>query len=116
MATITLGRDCTFTAGEHSAGVRSVIATETTQEIEVRPYGSREIFSYTTGYSVEVQVETIDGDFVDAAVAACEAGDEIEVSGTGFAFTAVVTNVTNSQPLDDVCSYAITFKRTGNYR
>jgi hypothetical protein len=116
MATITLGRNCTLTAGDHSAGVRNVTATETTQEIEVRPYGSREIHSYTTGYSVEVQVETIDGDFVDAAVTACEAGDEVEVSGTGFAFTGVVTNVTNNQPLDDVCSYTITFKKTGNYR
>jgi len=116
MANITLGRNCTLTAGTHSAGVRSVTATETTQEIEVRPFGSRDINSYTTGYAVEVQVETIDGDFVDAAVAWCENGDDVQVSGDGFSFTGVVTNVTNSQPLDDVCSYTITFKKTGNYR
>jgi len=116
MATITLGRDCTITVGEQSGGVRSVTATESVQEIEVRPFGSREINSYTTGYTVEVQVETIDADFVDAAVVWCETGEEVEVSGTGFAFTGVVTSVTNSQPLDDVCSYAISFKKTGNYR
>jgi ABC-type amino acid transport substrate-binding protein len=108
---IVLGRDCTVSLNDSAVGgVRTVTATETTQEIEVRPFGSRSIFTYTTGYGVEVQIETIDADAVDAAVTLLESGDVVAVTGDGFSFYGVVTNVTNSQPLDDVCVYTISVR------
>lgn len=117
MAAYTLGRDCTVSVGDTVAGVRSVTASDSTEEITVKPFGSREIFTYTTGYSVEAQIESIDFDFVTAMVDYCESGETVFVDGTGFQFWGVVTNVTNSQPLDDVCSFTVTLKVTNqDYR
>lgn len=115
---IDLGKDCTVTwATGAMAGVRSVVASETTREIEVRPRASRNIFTYTVGYSVEVQIETIDSADASAAITAAESGAKVVVAGTGFSFDAVVTSVTSNQPLNDVVSYTITLQRTGsNYR
>lgn len=115
---IVLGRDCTVSLNAVPVdGVRTVTATETTQEIEVRPFGSRSIFTYTTGYGVEVQIETIDGAAADAAVSLLESGSAVAVTGTGFSFYGVVTNVTNSQPLDDVCVYTISVRASSqSYR
>ena len=117
MPTYTLGRNCTVIVGEASGGVRNVTASDSTEEITVKPFGSRNIYTYTTGYSVEAQIESIDGDFVDAMVGYCESGEAVSVSGTGFSFYGVVTSVTNSQPLDDVCTYTATVKVTNqSYR
>lgn len=108
---IVLGRNCTVSLnGSPVDGVRTVTASETTQEIEVRPFGSRAIYTYTTGYGVEVQIETIDADAVDSAVTLLEGGTVVAVTGDGFSFYGVVTNVTNSQPLDDVCVYTISVR------
>lgn len=109
---ITLGRDCTLSVNGDSASARSVTASETTEEIQLRPFGSREVFAYTTGYALDVTVESIDSDFYDSAVGWCEGGTEVSVSGTGFSFTGVVTSVSESQPLDDVVSFTVVFKRT----
>lgn len=109
---ITLGRDCTLSVNGDSASARSVTVSETTEEIQVRPFGSREILAYTTGYALEVSVESIDSDFYDSAVGWCEAGTEISVSGTGFSFTGVVASVSESQPLDDVVTFTVVFKKT----
>lgn len=115
---IVLGRNCTVSLnGSAVGGVRTVTATETTQEIEVRPFGSRLVHTYTTGYGVEVQIETIEGAAVDAAVSLLESGAAVAVTGTGFSFYGVVTNVTNSQPLDDVCVYTISLRASSqSYR
>lgn len=115
---IDLGKDCTVTwAGGQLAGVRSVTANESTREIEVRPFATRNVFSHTVGYSVEVQIETIDSADATAAITVLESGAKFTLTGTGFSFDATVTNVTANQPLDDVVSYTITARRTGsNYR
>lgn len=109
---ITLGRDCTLAVNGGSASARSVTASESTEEIQVRPFGSREVCTYTTGYSLEVSVESIDDGFYDSAIGWCEAGTEVTVSGTGYSFTGVVTSVSDSQPLDSVRSFTVVFKRT----
>lgn len=110
---ISLGRDCSLTVnGSSVSGVRDVTATESTDEIEFRPFGSREICKYTTGYSLEVSVECIDDALHSNAIGWCEAGTEVTVSGTGFSFTAVVSSVADRQPLDDVRSFTVVFIRT----
>lgn len=117
MATYILGRDCTISVGGDSEGVRSVTASESTEEITVKPFGGRCIYTYTTGYLVEVQVESIDSGFRDSMIGYCESGAAIQISGTGFTFCGVVASVTNTQPLDDVCTYVVTLKVTSqSYR
>lgn len=110
---ILLGRDCSLTVnGQPVAGVRSVTASESTQEIEVRPFGSRQVFTYTTGYAVEIAIETIESSTAVDAVGFLQAGTELAVVGTGFSFVGVVTSVTDNQPLDDVRSFTITIRKT----
>lgn len=115
---IDLGKDCTVTwAGGQLAGVRGVTANESTREIEVRPFASRNVYAHTVGYSVEVQIETIDSADAATAITAIESGAKFTLTGTGFSFDAIVTNVSANQPLDDVVSYTITARQTGsNYR
>lgn len=115
---IVLGRNCTVSLnGVAVPGVRTVTASETTQEIEVRPYGSRAVHTYTTGYDIEVEIETIDGTAADSAVALIESGAAVAVVGTGFSFYGVVINVTNDQPLDGVCVYKISLRASSqSYR
>lgn len=109
---IILGRDCTITVGGDPVSARDVTASESAEEIAFKPFGSRDVYTYTTGYSVEVSVESIDDAFFDDAVGWCEAGTELAVAGTGFSFTGVAVSVSVRQPLDDVCTYTVVFKRT----
>lgn len=109
---ISLGRDCTISVNGSAVSARDVTVSETTEDIDVQPFGSREICKYTTGYSVEVTVESIDDSFYTSAVGWCEAGTEVELNGTGFSFNGVVSSVSFRQPLDDVCSYTAVFRKT----
>lgn len=109
---ISLGRDCTISVNGGAASARDVTATESAEEIEIRPYGSREILKYSIGYTLEVSVEFIDDALYDSAVGWCEAGTEVTVTGTGFSFTAIVASVSDRQPLDDVRSFTAVFHRT----
>jgi hypothetical protein len=109
---IVLGRDCTLDIGGSVAGVREVTYTGTAEEIQYQPYGSRDVFRYTTGYSQEVTVESIDDSFLSDAKDYLASGEDVSVSGTGFTFNAVVVSVNARQPLDDVCSFTVVFKVT----
>lgn len=111
---IVLGRDCTISVNGGSVSARDVTATETTEEIAIKPFGSRDVFTYTTGYSLEVSVESIDDAFYVLAVGWCESGEVVAVSGTGYSFDGVCTNVSMRQPLDDVCSYTAVFRRSSS--
>jgi hypothetical protein len=58
---ISLGREFTLSiAGSEVAGVRDTTVNETANEITFQPYGSRQVFTYTTGYSLDLSFETID--------------------------------------------------------
>lgn len=111
---ILLGRDCSITAGGNSVSVRDVTLTETADEITVKPFASRDVFTYSTGYSLEVSAEGIDDTFYVSAVGWCESGETVVISGTGFSFDAVCVSVSMRQPLDDVCSYTAVFRRTNS--
>jgi hypothetical protein len=110
---ISLGRDAGLTwDGVAVPGVRDVTVSYAAVTREFQPFGSRTIVSYHTGYSVSLTVETIDDAAASTAVAASLAGTEIAVVAGGHTFTAVVVNVSDAQPLDDVRAYAIQMQKT----
>lgn len=110
---ISLGRESGLTwDGVAVPGVRDVTVDYATSSIEIRPFGSRASFSYPTGYAVSLTVETIDDAAASTAVAASIAGTEIVVVAGGHSFTAVVTRVSDAQPLDSVRAYAIEMQKT----
>lgn len=113
MATISLGRDAGLTwNGSAVDGVRDVTVSYATRSIEIVPFGGRAIVTYQTGYAVDLIVETIDSVAAAAAVAAAVSGAEIAVVAGGHTFTAVVTNVSDAQPLADVQAWSITMTKT----
>jgi hypothetical protein len=110
---ISLGRESGLTWGGVAVpGVRDVSVDYVVAMAEVRPFGSRHAFQYPTGYAVTLTVETIDDAAAATAVAAAIAGTEIAVVAGGHSFTAIVTGVTDAQPLDGVRAYQIQMAKT----
>ncbi len=108
---ISLGREFALSiAGSEVAGVRDTTVNETANEITFQPYGSRQVFTYTTGYSLELSFETIDSAWFAAGVALLKSGKQAPViitdtaSSTVWSFNAVVTSISDGQPLDGVRS------------
>jgi len=110
---ISLGRNVSVTwDGVAVPGVRDVQVSVAGTTREITPFGSRETFSYHTGYLVSITIDTIDDAAATTAVAAAIAGTEIAVITNGYSFTAVVTSVSDSQPLDDVRVWSIQMTKT----
>ena len=110
---VSLGREAGLTwDGVAVPGVRDVEVGTVGVTREIQPFGSREIFSYQTGYSVSITVDTIDDAAATTAVAAAIAGTEIAVVAGGRSFTAVVANVSDAHPLDGVRGWAIQMLKT----
>ena len=110
---VSLGREAGLTwDGVAVPGVRDVEVGTVGVTREIQPFGSREIFSYQTGYSVSIVIDTIDDAAATTAVAAALAGTEIAVVAGGRSFTAVVANVSDAHPLDDVRGWSIQMLKT----
>ena len=110
---ISLGRDAVVTwDGVTVPGVRDVQVSVAGTTREFTPFGSRATFSYHTGYAVSITIDTIDDAAATTATAAAIAGTEIAVVTNGYSFTAVVANVSDSMPLDDVRTWSIQLTKT----
>ena len=110
---ISLGRDVAVTFnGGAVAGVRDVQVSTSGTTREFTPFGSRATVSYHTGYGVSITLDTIDDAAASTAIAAAIAGTEIAVVTAGYSFTAIVTNVSDSMPLDDVRVWSIQLTKT----
>jgi hypothetical protein len=110
---IYLGRDVSVTwDGVAVPGVRDVQVSVAGTTREITPFGSRATFSYHTGYGVSISIDTIDDAAAATAIAAAIAGTEIAVVAAGYSFTAIVTNVSDSMPLDDVRVFSIQMTKT----
>lgn len=110
---ISLGREAGLTwDGVAVPGVRDVTVDYTSSAIEIRPFASRATVSFQTGYAVTLVVETIDDAAATTATAAAIAGTEIAVVAGGHTFTAVVSRVSDAQPLDGVRAWAIEMIKT----
>ena len=110
---ISLGRDAVVTwDGVTVPGVRDVQVSVAVTTREITPFGSRATISYPTAYVVSISIDTIDDAAATTAVAAAIAGTEIAVVTNGYSFTAVVANVSDSMPLDDVRVWSIQLTKT----
>jgi hypothetical protein len=111
---ITLGKDCLISIGGTVAGVRSVTLTETARTIEINPFGSREASVYSTGYDCSVSVELNDSEALSNAFSNMHTGTPVQVTGGagGFSFLAVITGISESDPIDGVASFTIDAKMT----
>lgn len=102
--------------GSTVAGVRDVTVSSTANEITFQPYGSRSVYTYTTGSSIELSFETIDSSWFATADSLIASGEQTPVvitdtlGNTAWSFNAVVTSISDGQPLDGVRSVQTTMK------
>lgn len=112
---ITLGKDCTIVLdGGTILSARNVQLSESARTIEINEYGRREGTVYSTGYDCSVSVELNDPADLGTAFTHMHAGTSFRVFGgaAGFAFQAVVTGITESDPIDGVATCTIEARMT----
>jgi hypothetical protein len=112
---ITLGKDCTISLdGGFIFSARNVTLTESARTIEVNPYGSRYAAAYSTGYECTVSVELNDAADLGTAFVKMHTGGTFQVFGgvAGFSFLAVLTSISESDPVDGVATFTIEGKMT----
>jgi hypothetical protein len=112
---ITLGKDCSISLdGGFIRSARNVTLTESARTIEVNPYGSRYAATYNTGYECTVSVELNDAADLGSAFAKMHTGGTFRVSGgaAGFSFLAVLTGISESDPVDGVATFVLEGKMT----
>jgi hypothetical protein len=112
---ITLGKDCTIILdGGTVASARNVTLTESARTIDVNPYGSRYAATYSTGYECTVSVELNDSSDLGTAFQKMHTGGTFAVGGgaAGFSFLAVLTGITETDPIDGVASFVLEGRMT----
>ena len=111
---ITLGKDCQISLGGTVASARNVTLSETARTIDVNAFGSRYATVYSTGYECAVQVELLDAAALGSAFTRLHAGTRFTVQGgaANFSFEAIVTGITESDPIDGVVVCTIEAKMT----
>ena len=112
---ITLGKDCRISLdGGVIASARNVTLTESARTIDVNPYGSRYAATYSTGYECTVSVELNDVAGLGTAFQRMHAGGTFHVRGgaAGFSFLAVLTGITETDPIDGVATFTLEGRMT----
>jgi hypothetical protein len=112
---ITLGKDCSIVIdGGTILSARNVQLTESARTIDVNPYGSRYAATYSTGYECTVSVELNDAADLGTAFQRMHTGGTFTVNGgaAGFSFLAVLTGITESDPIDGVATFTLEGKMT----
>jgi hypothetical protein len=106
---ITLGKDCTVSAGGNIASARNVTWQQTARTIDIEEYGSRFASVYTTGYDISVSIEFNDGADAANMLTSLVEGTTIQVSGGAgaWSFPAVVTSISESDPIDGVATFTV---------
>jgi hypothetical protein len=111
---ITLGKDCSINVNGAIVGVRDVQLSSTARTIEVEEYGSRYVAVYQTGFSETVTIEMNDDTSMAGVVTGIVQGMALTVTGGrgSWNFPAVVTSISESNPLDGVATFSFTAQRT----
>lgn len=111
---ITLGKDCSVSAGGTIASARNVTFSGSAKTIDIEPFGSRESAVYSIGWDATVSVEFLDSSSLTAIRGNLLSGNLISVSGGagGWSFDAVVIGVTETDPIDGVATYTAECKLT----
>lgn len=112
---ITLGKDCSIVLdGGVIASARNVTLTESARTIDVNAFGSRYAAVYSTGYDISVTVELNDVSGLGTAFARMHTGGTFQVNGgaAGFSFLAVLTGISETDPIDGVATFMLEAKMT----
>jgi len=111
---VTLGKDCSVSVGGAITSARNVSFTSTAKTIDVDPYGARDFPVYSVGYDTTVVVEFNDDTPADGIWANLQNGAQISVSGGAgsWSFDAVVTSISETDPLDGVATFTVEAKLT----
>jgi hypothetical protein len=112
---ITLGKDCSIMLdGGYIFSARNVTLTESARTIDVNPYGSRYAATYNTGYDCTVSVELNNASDLGTAFEKMHTGGTFSVWGgaAGFSFLAVMTGISESDPVDGVATFTLEGKMT----
>lgn len=112
---ITLGKDCSIILdGGRILSARNVTLSESARTIDVNPFGSRYAATYSTGYDCTVSVELNDSSDLGSAFERMHTGGTFQVSGgaAGFSFLAVLTGISETDPIDGVATFMLEAKMT----
>jgi hypothetical protein len=112
---ITLGKDCSIMLdGGQIFSARNVTLTESARTIDVNAYGSRYAAVYSTGYECSVSVELNDAADLGTAFQKMHTGGTFTVNGgaAGFSFLAVMTGISETDPIDGVASFVLEGRMT----
>lgn len=112
---ITLGKDCRIVLdGGVILSARNVTLSESARTIDINEYGSRYNAVYSTGFDCTVSVEINDPAELGTAFARMHSGTSFTVLGGagGFAFQAVVTGISETDPIDGAVSCVIEAQMT----
>lgn len=111
---ITLGKDVTVSLGGNIASARSATFSQTARTIPIERYGSRLEEFYSTGRTATVSITLNNGSDAAALFATLQTGVAITVSGGsgGWSFPAIVTSISENDPLDGVCEFSIDAQMT----
>lgn len=104
---ITLGKSATLTVGGAIASVRNVTWQGSARTIDVDEFGVRAGAVYSTGYQAAVSFEINDSGDLD--ITKLTLGTLVAVSGGfgGWSFDAVVTGISESNPIDGVTTWQV---------
>lgn len=111
---ITLGKDCSVSVGGTITSARNVSFTSTAKTIDIDPYGARDFPVYSVGYDTTVVVEFNDSVSASTIWTGLQNGSLMSVSGGagGWSFDAVITGVSETDPLDGVATFTVEAKLT----
>lgn len=111
---ITLGKDCTVAVGGTIASARSVTFEIGAKTLDVDAYASRLAAVYSTGWDSSVSIEFNDAADFGTMFDALKNGDLVAISGgaAAWSFNAVLTRITESDPIDGVATFTAEAKLT----
>jgi hypothetical protein len=111
---ITLGKDCSISIDGNIASARNVSLSYSVRTIDVEEYGSREAAVYPVGVEATVSVEFNDAADLGSVYGMVTAGTPITVSGGAgaWSFLAVVTSISETDPIDGVATYTVEARLT----
>jgi hypothetical protein len=109
---ITLGKDCSIIVNGAIGSARNVQFSGSARTIDVEEYGVRASSQYSTGYELSVSFEFNDSD--DLSFTQLLLGTPVTVSGGagGWSFPAIVTGITESDPIDGVATFQVEARLT----
>jgi hypothetical protein len=109
---ITLGKDCTVSCGGNIASARNVSFSTTARTIDIDEFASREAAVYSVGWDASVSIEFNDAADAVSLFQTLKDGTLVTVSGGagGWSFPAIVTSISETDPIDGVATFTVEAK------